>query len=383
MMDKQAFTQLADRVADGSATDKELSLYSNYINRFNDDSKWDGQLMGDEEATKLQLYAMIADGTAAKVIPFYSSKAFRYLATACIALIVSAIGALFYQNYPKASKDKNKTALKNDVLPGGNKAILTLADGSQVLLSDTGNGQIAEEQGISITKTKDGQLIYRVNNPALAAAIGNEPVVTYNTISTPRGGQYQVLLPDGTQVWLNASSSLKFPTSFVANQRKVKLKGEAYFEVAKNKEKPFVVDVEDMSVEVLGTHFDVMAYEDEKSINTTLMEGAVKIIKNNQTKVLEPGQQARVTDDIEVVKATGDVIAWKNGLTSFKDADIRTIMRQVSRWYDVEVNYEGELPRRLFTGEISRKANLSELIKIIELSNIHLKLDGKVITVKP
>jgi len=383
MMDKQAFMQLVDKVADGTATEQELSLYSNYINHFKGDTEWDDQLMGDEEATKLQLFEMINSVTVLKAVPFYKHRTFSYLVAACIALIVTTIGVVFYNNYTQASRDKNRTVLKNDVAPGGNKAILTLADGSQVLLSDADNGKIAEEAGISITKSKDGQLIYRVNNPAIAVATGNEPVVAYNTISTPRGGQYQVLLPDGTKVWLNASSSLKFPTSFIANQRNVMLTGEAYFEVARNKEKPFIVNAGEMKVEVLGTHFDVMAYPDEQSINTTLIEGSVKVARNNESRILKPGQQAIVADEMQVVKAAGDVIAWKNGLTSFKDADIRTIMRQVARWYDVEVNYEGEIPRRLFTGEISRKANLSELIKIIELSNIRLRLEGKVITVMP
>ncbi|SMD16674.1 FecR family protein [Pedobacter nyackensis] len=382
-MDKHAFMQLAGKVTDGTATEQELSLYSNYINHFKSDTEWDDQLMGNEEATKLQLFEMINSVTEMKVIPFYKHRTFSYLVAACIALISITIGIIFYNNYTQHSGDKNRTVLKNDIAPGGNKAILTLADGSQVLLSDADNGKIAEEAGISITKSKDGQLIYQVNNPALAAATGNEPVVTYNTISTPRGGQYQVLLPDGTQVWLNASSSLKFPTSFIANQRNVMLTGEAYFEVSRNKKKPFIVNVGEMKVEVLGTHFDVMAYPDEQSINTTLIEGSVKVARNNESRILKPGQQAIVGDEMQVVKAAGDVIAWKNGLTSFKDADIRTIMRQVARWYDVEVNYEGEIPRRLFTGEISRKANLSELIKIIELSNIQLRLEGKTITVMP
>lgn len=382
-MDKQAFTKLADKIADGTADEQELSLYNNYLNHFKEDTGWNDDLMGNEADTKLQLLEMIHTGLPAKIIPFYKKPLFRYFTAACITFVVTAIGAIFYNNSQKSIKDENKVALKNDVAPGGNKAILTLADGSQVLLNDAENGKIAEESGISITKTKDGQLIYRVNNPVLAAATGTKPVVTFNTISTPRGGQYQVLLPDGTQVWLNASSSIKFPTSFVADTRSVSVTGEAYFEVVKNKEKPFVVKVDEMSVEVLGTHFDVMAYKDEESINTTLLEGSVKVIKNNVSRILVPGQQARVKNDIEVVKATDDVIAWKNGFTSFKDADIQTIMRGVSRWYNVEVNYEGEIPKRLFTGEISRKANLSELIKIIEMSNIRLKLVGNTITVMP
>ncbi len=382
-MDKAAFLQLVDKVVDGSATDQELSLYNNYINHFNHDHDWNEKDMGSKEAVKTELFDMINQAIEAKVIPFYKRKPFRYLSVACIGLIITAIAAFLYKGNSSILNNGNKTVLKNDVAPGGDNAVLTLADGSQVVLNDTENGKIIEEQGISITKTKDGQLIYKIKDPELNAAVKTATIATYNTITTPRGGQYQIMLPDGTKVWLNASSSLKFPTSFVANYRDVELMGEAYFEVAKNKEKPFVVNVDKMKVEVLGTHFDVMAYPDEKTINTTLIEGSVKVVQNNESRVLVPGQQAVVGDGIQVVKASDDVIAWKNGLTSFNDADIRTIMRQVARWYDIEVVYKGEIPRRLFTGQISRKANLSELIRIIELSDIHLKLQGNVIVVTP
>ena len=362
MMDKQGFIQLADKIADGNATEQELSLYHNYVNEFK------GDTASSEQCAEI------------KTIPCYNRRAFRYLATACIVLIVTAIGAIFYNNHPKPLKDKNSAILKNDVEPGSNKALLFLADGTRVLLGDSDSDKIAEERGISITATKDGQLIYRTNNPALAAN-GPKPLVIYHTVSTPRAGQYQVFLPDGTKVWLNASSSLKFPTSFTTTQRSVKLTGEAYFEVAGSKDKPFVVNVNEMKVEVVRTHFNIMAYPDEQYINTTVVEGSVKVIKNKESRVLLPWQQARVAEVIQVIDATADAIAWKNGLTSFKDADIRTVMRQVARWYDVEVTYEGDIPSIRFTGEISRKAMLSELIKLIGISNIQLNLEGKMITV--
>lgn len=381
-MDKQAFMQLVETVVDGSATEQELSLYNNYINHFNGDGNWNEKTMGNEADTKTELFDLINQETETKIIPFYNRNLFGYLA-ACVALIVVAMGVIFYNNNLKVSNDKNKTVLKNDVSPGGNEAILVLADGSEIILNDTDQGKITEQSGVSISKTKDGQLIYRISGPVQAKTQRNEAEITYNTISTPRGGQYQVLLSDGTRVWLNASSSLKFPTSFAGTQRNVELIGQAYFEVAKNESKPFVVQADEMKVLVLGTHFDVMAYPDEKAKYTTLIEGAVSVLNDKEAKVLIPGQQAIVDQDIQVKKAGDEMVAWKNGLTSFKDADIRTIMRQVARWYDIEVNYEGEIPTRLFTGEISRKANLSEFIKVIELSNIKLKLEGKVITVMP
>lgn len=382
MIDKQTFVELADKIAGGIANEQELSLYNNYINQFKGNSEWNAEFMGNEAETKIELLNKIHTTLTVKVIPFYQKATFKYLIAACIALFVTAIGGIFYNSNLNSLKSKNRIAFESDVAPGGNNAVLTLADGSQVLLNDTDNGKIIEEKGISITKAKDGQLIYQVIDPGVKN-ISNKEAVAYNTITTPRGGQYQVLLPDGTQVWLNASSSIKFPTYFSADQRNVILTGEAYFEVSKDKTKSFVVNVDGMSVEVLGTHFDVMAYKDEESINTTLLEGSVKVTKNNESRILKPGQQAKVKGGIQVVEAAADALAWKNGLTSFIDADIRTIMRQVARWYDVEVKYEGDIPRRLFTGEISRKANLSELIKIIKLSNIQLKLEGNVITVMP
>ncbi len=383
MMDKQAFMQLVDKIVDGSATAQEVSLYNNYINHFVGDHHWEEETMGEEEATKAELFNMINISAKAKVIPFYQRKTFSYLVAACLVLIVAAVGTVFYHQRAPNLKESKITVLQNDVAPGGNNAVLTLANGAQVVLNSVNNGKIADESGITITKTKDGQLIYQMKEQSLTTAKEAELVVTYNTISTPRGGQYQISLPDGTQVWLNASSSLKFPTSFVGNQRNVQLTGEAYFEVAKNKQKPFVVQVDDMKVEVLGTHFDVMAYPEEKTINTTLIEGVVSVVKNKESQILAPGQQAMVDEGIRVVEASADAVAWKNGLTSFENADIKTIMRQVARWYDVEVNYEGEIPKRLFTGQISRKANLSELIKVIEWSDIHLSLKGNVITVRP
>lgn len=382
MMDTQAFIELAEKVADGTATEDELSLYNNYNNEFKRDTVRNEQLVDGKKAIGLHLHKMTNGRAEITTIPFYNRKAFRCLTAACIALIATAIGATFYNNHPKPLKDKNRVVLKNDVKPGGNKAVLHLADGTRVVLDNTDNATVAEEGGISITKTKNGQLIYKVTNPALAAN-GPGAVVTYHTVSTPKGGQYQVFLSDGTKVWLNASSSLKFPTSFAARQRSVKLTGEAYFDVAEMTDKPFVVNVNEMKVEVLGTHFNVMAYPDEQYINTTLVDGSLKVIKNKESRVLMPWQQARVSEGIKVVSATSDAIAWKNGLTTFKDADVRTIMRQIARWYDVEVKFNGDIPRTLFSGEISRNANLSELIKTSGLSNIQLKLEGRVITLMP
>jgi transmembrane sensor len=300
---------------------------------------------------------------------------------AAAATVLALIGTgLYLFNTPAKHAPIVPLATATDVAPGGNKAMLTLADGSRISLDDAATGKVAQQAGIHISKTKNGQLVYTVDNPSNTATPGS-----YNTIQTPNGGEYQVNLPDGSKVWLNAASSLSFPVAFAGNERTVTLTGEAYFEIAPTKNAaPFKVTVNEMNVLVLGTHFNIMAYASEKSINTTLVEGAVRITNGTDSKVLSPGQQARLTDHITVLETdTEEAIAWKNGMTVFKNADIQSIMRQISRWYDVEVAYKGDIPERLFTGKIPRNVNVSKVLKVLELSNIHFRISGKKIIVMP
>jgi len=204
-------------------------------------------------------------------------------------------------------------------------------------------------------------------------------------MTTPKGGQYHITLSDNTEVWLNASSSIRFPASFAGSTRNVEITGEVYFGVAKNPAKPFLVAVNDMTVEVLGTHFNIMAYADEASVNTTLLEGAVKVWSKDASGVLHPGEQSvfnRSQHSISIGKAdTEKAIAWKNGLLLFKRDDIKTIMRQLSRWYDVDINFIGAAPTRLYSGSISKYVNVSEVLKILELGGIKFKTEGNRITV--
>lgn len=276
--------------------------------------------------------------------------------------------------------------------PNGNNAILTLADGSTVVLDSVKNGELARQGDAQVSKANAGRLVYNTLDQA-SNTPGQAPVaIVYNTVSTRRGGQFQIVLPDGSKVWLNTVSSLRFPTAFTGTERVVELKGEAYFEVAKNAAQPFVVHVstaEDkgMDVRVLGTQFNVMAYDNEAEIRTTLLEGAVKVMKGDKSRVLAPGEQAKVDKQGGLtLDAKADVdlaMAWKNGFTSFKSADIRSIMRQVERWYDIDVVYEGNVPERTFSGGISRDANLSELIRLLEVSKIHFKIEGRKLIVTP
>nr|WP_199076613.1 FecR family protein [Pedobacter sp. ASV19] len=265
-----------------------------------------------------------------------------------------------------------------ELAPGGNKATLVLADGRKVSLTDAVNGKLAEQAGVSIRKTADGQLVYETANPAV-----EDHTIRYNTISTPAGGEYQVILPDGTHVWLNAASSLKYPVSFAhLKERKVELKGEAYFEVSKLKTRgvrlPFIVTSDQQEVEVLGTHFNINSYEESDGVETTLLEGSVKVSRAGVfEKVIVPGEQSRVSDNIKIFKVdTANAVAWKNGLFKFDNASISVVMNQLSRWYDVDVEYVGNIPGNKFNGEIYRNMNASKAFKILSLANINFRVEA-------
>ncbi|MBB5622061.1 ferric-dicitrate binding protein FerR (iron transport regulator) [Pedobacter cryoconitis] len=312
-------------------------------------------------------------------------KLWPRIAGAAAVLLMLSAGLYFFNpvtHQPALLAQKEHTP---QILPGGNKATLTLANGQEITLDGADNGQLAEQAGIIITKTKDGQLVYTVADQG--ARTGGERQIAMNTIATPKGGQYQVNLPDGTKVWLNAASSLRYPTVFTGTERRVSLTGEAYFEVAKvHPAKSFSVSSSTQTVEVLGTHFNINSYADEQAVKTSLLEGAVKVTAQTGTSgsvFLKPGQQAVLLGNQLNVNPgdTEEAIAWKNGMFSFKDADLQTVMRSVARWYDVEVSYEGNLPGRQFSGEIHRNINLSEVLDILSFFKVHFRIDGKKITV--
>jgi len=272
-----------------------------------------------------------------------------------------------------------------DIAPGGNKAVLTLSDGTTITLDSTVRGAIAQQGSTSIVKEADGRIVYH----AQGAGAGETMM---NTMRTPRGGAYRLTLPDGTQVWLNAASSITYPAAFMGKQRKVKISGEAYFEVTQDKGKPFVVEMDGgMPVEVLGTHFNVNSYVDEGPVKTTLLEGSVRVnasvFSGGRDVVLRPGQQARadgqrlsVTSNINVDK----VMAWKNGLFNFEDASLQEVMRQLERWYDITVVYEGRIPDIQFEGEISRNINLSNLLRVLARAEVKFRLEeGRRLVVLP
>jgi len=301
---------------------------------------------------------------------------------AAVAIVIIGLGLFFYTNRTSKQADVNKTAF--DIKPGGNKAFLTLADGKRLTLTDVKNGEVAQQHGVKITKAADGQLIYTVSS------ISNENNKNiYNTIETPKGGTYQVRLPDGTKVWLNAASTLKYPVSFIPSQarRVLLLGGEAYFEVAKDKKHPFIVQTDRQEVRVLGTHFNVNSYSDEKSDKTTLLEGSVKVITlNGSSKTLIPGQQSQITKtNISVIENIDleDVTSWKNGYFKFNEG-LESIMNKVSRWYDMDIVYQTKPNNEaVFNGKISRNRSLKELLNMLEfVGDVHFKIEGRRIIVQ-
>lgn len=306
----------------------------------------------------------------------------RVAAVAAVLLVISS-AIFFYTSYftPRHPGVGQDFALPGKNLkPGGNKAYLTLANGKKLSLTDAANGALAKEAGVEISKTSDGRVVYAMTG---AAKGGN---VALNTIETPRGGQYQVRLPDGSKVYLNAASKLTYPISFNGRkERIVELIGEAYFEVAKDKEHPFRVRTIGQEVEVLGTHFNMNAYPDEDATKTSLLEGRVKVSKNGRSALLKPGQEAVIISGKSSISVrNADVqaaVAWKNGLFSFKRAELKVVMRQIARWYDVEIVYQGDIPKTAITGTIGRNLDASKALQIIENLGVSFKIEGKKIII--
>jgi len=264
---------------------------------------------------------------------------------------------------------------EKSILPGTDKATLTLADGSTVTLDSAGNQVIS--RGDTKISQQNGQLLY---SSAGKTAEG------YNKLSTPRGGQFRVVLPDGTKVWLNSASSLRYPTAFAGKERIVELEGQGYFEVAQNAAQPFKVKANNMEVQVLGTHFDIMAYADENTVNTTLLEGAVQVKEGNAARLLKPGQQAILKGHAFTVQEADiqKVTAWKNGLFVFNDMALPAILREVARWYDVEIVYETTPGAELYGGGIARKLNLENVLTLLEGSGFnHFRVEGRKVIVLP
>lgn len=298
---------------------------------------------------------------------------------AAAALFTLVAGIYFFSQTSATPTVVARQQPTHDVAPGTDGAILILANGQQIVLDSLHNGNIASQGQSSVTKNGNG-IAYRPDE----AGAG----VVYNTLSTPRARQFQLTLPDGTRVWLNAASSITFPTSFTGAQRIVTVSGETYFEVSHRDQQPFFVQYGNKKVEVTGTHFNVNAYDEESDSRVTLLQGAVTIHNGGNADVLKPGQQAILNKTNEDIRVTADVdidevMAWKDGHFDFRETSLQTLMRQLMRWYDVDVEYQQGVPQRYFTADISRDKTLASVLKILELNKVHFRIENKKIIVTP
>jgi ferric-dicitrate binding protein FerR (iron transport regulator) len=343
----------------------------------NGDGEEDGsQWHGNTDQVLFQIKSQL-NTEKGKVVSFSKKK---WLRLAVAAVLVAGIFAVY--KYMHASAVPEQTIVKaattnNPISAGGNKATLILENGSAINLETASNDTVVEQKGSRILKQADGQLLY--------TSLKEKPAsVSYNRIVTPRGGQYQVILSDGTKIWLNDSSSVHYPVVFTGSERKVEVTGEAYFEVAKDASKPFKVKIgEKAEVEVLGTHFDVNAYTDELVIRATLLEGSIKIseLQGKESRMIIPGEQAalnasnRIT--VNKIPDTEQVIAWKNGVFNFYNTSLGMALRQLARWYDVDIVFEGSIPQKQFSGEIQRSLSLSQVVKLLEKNGVNCRIEGK------
>lgn len=377
-MEEKEFFNILRKYLDGKANREEEDFINKYYDLF--DLKKDFSDLNIDEhlaignSMKEDLHQQIKRSELAR----QRRQLFQKLAIAASILIVCSV--FFYLNYFETKRNSPSAATTlqttTDVPPGSNKAVLTLANGEKIILNGTRKGVLAREGNAVISKTGDGQVVYLTNE-------GVSKSTAYNTIETPKGGQFQLTLPDGSKVWLNAASSIRFPATFTVREREVSITGEAYFEVAKDKHRPFRVISAGQVVEVLGTHFNINAYPDEQAVRTTLLEGSVRVNTagkegNMESAVLRPGFQTSLRQGIISISEsdTESAVAWKNGYFKFNRENIETVMRQISRWYDVEVEYRGSIPGDEFVGKISRSSGIKGVLRILSLSNVNCRLEG-------
>ena len=397
-MSPEQAAELLDRYYTQTCTPAEQEL----VERFYAQLRSAGELEWNEgekeqlgKEMELRLLEHVHRSLQPPVISMYPAKRkrIRWWMAAAIAGFVVAGGWVWL----KSLQRRPAAAVVATIRPGGDKAILTLADGKQVVLDSAGNGTVAEERGMKITKVDGGLLTYKGLNgdsigPAHETNGGSDlkgntgDANSFNTLAVPRGGKFQVVLPDGTHVWLNSGSTLRYPTAFSGKARRVELTGEGYFDVKHDAARPFFVRSGETDVEALGTGFNLMAYDDEPGMKVTLVDGSVAVGKAADRVVIRPGEQA-VLKDRKGRAVIGrpdlkEVLAWKDGDFRFDGTDIASIMRQVARWYDVNIAYSGTMPTNKFTGVIPRKSDVRELLTVLEVTGkVHFRQNGKTVTV--
>lgn len=376
--------ELLDKFNKGLCTPEEIAIVENWYNKqslISKDELSEPDLNDANDAIWKGISGKltVAGYQAPSASPIFSIK--RMLVAASLFVVLGA--GVFYFGSPYLNNhNDNQATTQPHIKPGTNKAYLTLADGKRITLTDSTTGTLALQGSVKITKTADGQIAYQVVDE------GKEQPGKYNTLEAPKGGQYQITLIDGTKVWLNAASVLKYPTKFDGTERKVALTGEAYFEVAKDNKKPFRIISDNQTIEVLGTHFNVNAYSDESAIKTTLLEGSVKVFRTaegSNYKILTPGQQSVLSSSELNVREvdTEEAVAWKEGFFIFENDNLKILMRKLERWYDVEVDYTGIADNKTkITGTLSRNTQLAEVLKLLEETDkFKFKTEGRRITI--
>ncbi len=387
-LNRNQYKELFERLLNANLSPEATELLVNWLGNDQSDElsagliveqlSLDTQALDEETQQALErrlqnILENIEEEKPVRRIPFYKKAIWR---AAAAVIILVGMGVYFFAS--NTATDNNQQQLAqviptNQITGGQDGAVLTLMDGSTVVLDSLGNGLITTQSGTKVM-LKNGQLIYDGD-------VTGVNVVGYNTMSTPKGRQFQMVLPDGSKVWLNAASSIRYPIVFTGAERLVEITGEAYFEVAHNAAKPFKVKVnEQTEIEVLGTHFNVNSYQNEETINTTLLEGAVRLKSANDKIELRPGQQAKSTNtgNIKVLNSvnTDKVVAWKNGVFDFEDASLQEVMRQLERWYDIEVVYQGNIPKQEFYGKMGKDLSLDVVLSGLEKSNVHFKIEA-------
>lgn len=377
-MSYEEFIKLYERCTSGNCTPEEQKLFEAYRDNFDlSDIPWIpdfGDKAEVEKRLKIDLHNRLSKNKVRRLMPV------RWWAA---AIIIFALGGLLVaiKYFSGNTKPYELTSDNNIIRPGSNKATLTLADGKQITLDGAKKGRLFTLNHVSANNDVDSSVTYQKNTSEITRS--PQP---YNILTTPRGGKYQLTLADGTKVWLNAGSTIKFPVDFAGSERVVEFSGEAYFEVAHDARRPFKVAGAGQVVQVLGTHFDINAYQDEDVVKTTLLEGSVKVYGKSRTStsvapeiIIKPNEQAVFKNDqlSKVVVDADEFVAWKNGVILFRNADIHDVMRKISRWYNVEVEYQGQVGNDTYSGEIPRNAAFSEVLKILKLDDINVKLNGR------
>ncbi|MCC8425949.1 FecR family protein [Mucilaginibacter sp. UR6-11] len=367
-MERKQATEILARYRAGTATEQEKVLIEDWLlhGAAGPFDLSEDELLADLLAVRRRL---ARDLPKKRIIPLWAR-----IAAAASVLVIISLGAY------RLLRGEQRPQLAAAILPGSNKAVLTLANGQRIYLNDAKSGALVQTAGIKVIKDKKGQITYVVEKQ------GPNQLVQYNTTTTPKGGQWHLVLADGTNVWLNAASSLYYPTAFAGKERIVRLTGEGYFEVTKDKTHPFIVQTADENIRVLGTHFNVNTYTNEPSVKTTLLEGSVQVEHGERSVFIKPGEQAVLTNDSLKVKEadTEEVTSWKDGLFIFNDESLESIMRKVARWYDVEIVYRGVSPKKTFWGGVSRYEHVEQLLHKLELTKgVHFKIEGRRIIATP